>query len=294
MASQDKKFSIIVPTFRRPAQLSDCLDSMTALEYPADEFEVIVVDDGSEPRPRDVVSSYKEQIDVRLIEQQHSGPAAARNRGAQEARGIYLAFTDDDCRPSPDWLQKIENIFEAHPKCVIAGRAVNLLNENPYSEASQILCDYLHSYYNGDNAAFLTSNNMAVPGELFRDMAGFDTSFPLAAGEDREFCDRAVHLGYETLYSNDVIVRHAHRLTFRKFMTQHYNYGKGAHRFHRLRSVRYGEEFKLESLSFYTKLMAYPWKISSRRKFHIACLLFASQIANASGFFREKLKRTTV
>jgi GT2 family glycosyltransferase len=293
MASQDKQFSIIVPTFRRPAQLSECLDSMTALLYPADEFEVIVVDDDSEPRPRDVVSSYKEKIDVRLIEQQHSGPAAARNRGAQEARGAYLAFTDDDCKPSPDWLQKIEKIFEAHPKCVIAGRAVNLLQENLYSEASQIVCDYLHSYYNRDKATFLTSNNMAVTGELFTEIGGFDTSFPLAAGEDREFCDRAVHLGYETLYSNDVIVHHAHRLTFRKFMTQHYNYGKGAHRYHSLRNVRYGEEFKLEPLSFYTDLMAYPWKTSTKRKLYIASLLFVSQIANAAGFFMEKLKRTT-
>jgi len=290
MASQDKKFSIIVPTYRRPAQLSECLGSMTTLQYPKEDFEVIVVDDGSEPRPRDIVASYKEKMDVRLIEQRHSGPAAARNRGAREARGMYLAFTDDDCKPSPDWLQKIENILDAHPKCVIAGRAVNLLNKNLYSEASQILCDYLHSYYNRDNATFLTSNNIALPNELFTEMGGFDTSFPLAAGEDREFCDRAVHLGYETLYSKDVIVHHAHRLTSRKFVTQHYNYGRGAHRFHRLRYINYGEEYKLEPLPFYTDLMAYPWKTSSKRKFHIACLLFVSQIANAAGYFREKFK----
>lgn len=290
MASRYINFSIIIPTYGRPGQLSECLDSLTRLEYPAEKFEVIVVDDGTVPRPRDLIASYRESVDVVLIEQQHAGPATARNRGAQEARGKYLAFTDDDCSPAPDWLRKIDDIFEAQPECVIAGRAVNVLNENPYSEASQALCDYLHSYYNRDKAKFLTSNNMAVPRELFMEIGAFDTSFPLAAAEDRELCDRAVHFGYDTVFARDVIVYHAHRLSLPKFVVQHYNYGIGAHRFHKIRSVRTGEGIRFEPPSFYIDLIAYPWKTPRRRKFQLACLLLVSQAANAAGYIREMIK----
>ena len=88
--------SIVIPTYGRPDQLAACLDSLEALDYPRDRFEVIVVDDGS-PQP---LPPYGGALRVTLVRQAHAGPAAARNTGAAASRGRWLAFTDDDCRPA--------------------------------------------------------------------------------------------------------------------------------------------------------------------------------------------------
>ena len=77
---------------------------MTRLGYPQDRFEVIVVDDGSEPPMDSVVSFFRDRLELVLLSQANSGPAAARNTGAAQAKGKFLAFTDDDCTPAPDWL----------------------------------------------------------------------------------------------------------------------------------------------------------------------------------------------
>src|SRR5258705_2165999 len=94
--------SIVVPTFARPAQLRRCLEGIARLEAGTSSFEVIVVDDGG-PEPLDtLVASSADGLDIRLIRQPRGGPAAARNAGAALARGVFLAFIDDDCTPAPD------------------------------------------------------------------------------------------------------------------------------------------------------------------------------------------------
>src|SRR5713226_6572342 len=105
MEQQRPFFSIIVPTYNHPKQLAACLQSLARLEYPRDRFEVIVVDDGGAAALEAVVAPFKNQIDVMLLRQSHSGPAAARNTGAARAKGEFLAFTGADCTPATNWLQ---------------------------------------------------------------------------------------------------------------------------------------------------------------------------------------------
>src|SRR5688572_17617375 len=106
-------FSIIIPTRNRSGHLAACLKSLARLDYPCDRFEVIVVDDGSETPVDGVVAAIRERIDVSLATQAHAGPATARNRGAAGAKGEFLAFTDDDCAPASDWLQRLAARFAA-------------------------------------------------------------------------------------------------------------------------------------------------------------------------------------
>ena len=94
-------FTIVVPTFNRPRQLTACLDALTKLEYPRERWEVIVVDDASPEPPRNVIAAYCNRLRVSLLIQSHSGPACARNRGVEQASGELIAFTDDDCAPTP-------------------------------------------------------------------------------------------------------------------------------------------------------------------------------------------------
>ena len=88
--------SIIIPHYNLPRELLErCIASITQLEMATDDYEIIVVDDGSHTPPLWVETSYPE-TNIRLITATHGGPGAARNRGIDEARGTYIEFVDAD------------------------------------------------------------------------------------------------------------------------------------------------------------------------------------------------------
>ena len=296
MGQQQFFFSIIIPTYARPERLATCLQSLALLDYPRDRFEVIVVDDGSEMPIEPVVAPFRDQLALTLIKQPNAGPATARNTGAARARGKFLVFTDDDCAPALDWLKTLAARFATAPDCVIGGQTLNALPNNLYSTASQVLIDYLYKYYNDspNQSSFFASNNLALPADRFHALGGFDTTFPLAAAEDREFCDRWLHHGYEMSYAPEVRVYHAHKLTLPTFWRQHFNYGRGAFCFHQVRSRRDLGRIKVEPVSFYFNLLTYPFLQASRpQALLLAALFLVSQVANVTGFFWERVNQTT-
>lgn len=263
---------------------------MARLDYPRDRFEVIVVDDGSEAPPEAVVASFRDRLDVVLLTQPHAGPATARNAGAAKARGQFLAFTDDDCEPARDWLRALANRFGVAQHRAIGGRTRNALPHNRYASASQLIVEYLHTYYNADPARprFFTSNNLALPKDRFREIGGFATTFPLAAAEDREFCERWLQHGYPMAWAPEALVSHVHALTFRTFWRQHFQYGRGAFRFHRLRVEHGARRLGLEPPSFYLHLLRHPFSQARRpRALVLAMLLTVSQAAIAAGWLWE-------
>jgi GT2 family glycosyltransferase len=285
---------MIVPTYNRPAQLMSCLESMRRLEYSREDFEVIVVDDGGQTLSEETVTRFSPQLNISLITQEHRGPAMARNRGATHAKGSFLAFTDDDCTLAPDWLSALGTRFDQTPDRMIGGRTFNMVSGNLYSEVSSLLIEYLYSYYNKDpgQARFFTSNNFALPADQFRTISGFNPSFQRAAGEDREFCERWLRHGYQMTYAPEVKVYHHHTLTLSAFWRQHFNYGQGAFRFHKIRRQGRSGRFRIEPLSFYSNMLGHPF--SSKRKesaFLFSALLFITQIANAAGFLWEWVKQ---
>ncbi|MGF1591242.1 MAG: glycosyltransferase [Pleurocapsa sp.] len=288
--SQKPFFSIVIPTYNRPQRLANCLKAIASLNYPRDCWEVIVVDDGSKTPLDYVVESFKLKINLQLLRQENAGPAAARNRGATVARGEFLAFTDDDCQPNVDWLTRFAASFANAPQAMLGGKTINALANNPFSTASQKLIDYLYEYYNpakGKNA-FFASNNIAMPTANFRALNGFDVSFPLAAAEDRDFCDRWNQV-YPMVYVPEAQVNHYHNLDLASFCQQHFGYGRGAFCFHQIRSQRAAQEIQVEPLSFYLDLLSYPFSQTSQQpKILISVLFFLSQVANVAGFFWER------
>jgi len=288
------EFSIVIPTYNRTERLQLCLQSIAQLDYPRRHFEVIVVDDGSRIPIKPITDQFADPLAIRLIKQKNAGPASARNTGAAEARGNYLVFTDDDCQPDANWLQAVATARNECPQALIGGHTVNALSQNLYSTASQLLIDYLYDYYNQDqrNSIFFASNNFAMPRQLFHKVGGFETHFPLAAGEDREFCDRWRHHGFTMYYSPAMEVYHAHTLTLGSFWRQHFNYGRGAFCFHQIRAKREENSIQVEPLSFYINLLTYPFaKLSSQPKLLISGLFFLSQVANVMGFAWERTKQ---
>jgi glycosyltransferase involved in cell wall biosynthesis len=287
------QISVVVATHDRPDQLRRCLESLARQNLPRENYEVVVVDDGSPQPPAEIVAAAADRLQIALITQRQAGPGPARNAGVQRARAPWVAFTDDDCEPDRDWLAAMLARLNACGSCVVGGRSVNGLAGNVYSSASQLLINYLYDYFNRDpeHAVFFTSNNMAVPAAPFIESGGFVISRPILAGEDREFCDRWRAQGRKLVYAPEAVVFHSHALTFRQLLRQHYNYGRGAYTFHQLRASRNAGRIRLEPLGFYAGLVARPFKDGEPRPWRLAALFGVIQTANAAGFFFEVARR---
>jgi GT2 family glycosyltransferase len=209
---------------------------------------------------------------------------------------VFLAFTDDDCTPQPDWLQALAARFSQAKDIAVGGRTINALPSDPYATASQLIVDIVYAYYNAtpDRARFVASNNLAVGRDLYHAVGSFDSSFPLAS-EDRDFCDRWLYHGHRLTYAPEVVVGHARPMSLRAFCRQHFNYGRGAFRFERARSRR-GSGGLVKELGFYRKLPGLVSRsfsqIRGRKAVLPGALLVVWQVANAAGFFWEWASQT--
>lgn len=289
----DIVFSVVIPTYNRLEQLVACLSAIAEQTYPSEGFEVIVVDDGGSVQIDSMLRAFRNRLNIQILRQINSGPATARNRGAASASGKYVVFTDDDCRPDVAWLESFYGKCQQVPIGLFGGRTINARSDNNFSEASQHLIAYLYEYFGSDGGRtpFFASNNMAVPVDVFHQIGGFDTSFPFAAGEDREFCDRWHAEELPSEYVREAIVYHEHDMNFREFARQHFTYGRGAYHFHQARRRRTGGSFTAEPTAFYGGLIRYPLTVSkSTRRWLQSGLLLFSQFANAGGFFWERLR----
>jgi GT2 family glycosyltransferase len=290
MTNRDPVFSVIVPTYGRPDALRACVQALTALDYPRDGFEVIVVDDGGNVPLEPVLEPIAKQLRMKVVRQPNAGPAAARNFGALHATGDILAFTDDDCAPAPDWLRAFASAYAPTKAALLGGRTVNALRNNPYAGTSQLIIDVVYAHYNRDvsNAQFFASNNMAVPTELFRRVNGFDPGF--RTSEDRELCDRWQSKGYSLRYVPEAVIFHAHPLALRSFWNQHAGYGRGAWLYHTARAQRGAGPFRPD-WTFYRALFRAPLsKAFARDIVQGYWLLMVAQIANASGCVEQAMK----
>jgi len=295
MRARNPKFSVVVATRARLPQLQACLHSIANLRYPREQFEVVVVNDGSPPLPEGALRAFRDRLDVRCIDQLWAGPAAARNNGASHARGELIAFTDDDCTVAPDWLTVFEQALREQPEALVGGSPRNAVEADIFASASQLLVDYLYEYYHSRTDSrgprFFSSNNMCARADLLRQLGPFDTSFRLPAGEDRDLCDRWTFAGRPLRYCPQAIVHHWHRMSLRPFTRQHLNYGRGAMVFHAARARRQNSRLRIEPLRFYAGLVTYPLsKVGGIRGALLVALLGWSQVMNAVGYFLEKAK----
>ena len=284
-------FSVIVPTFRRPAALARCLEALASQTFSRGRFEVIVADDGSGAPPRDVVARFDAVLDVTLVEAAHGGPAAARNAAAAHARGGFLALTDDDCAPDPGWLEALAHTLSRHPDALVGGRVENALVDNVMASASQLLISYLYEYFARVRSPqrFFTTNNVACSAGVFEELGGFDVESLADTAEDRDLCDRWSRSGRPLVYDATAVVRHYNPFTLGAFLRCHFNYGQGAVHFHRARARRDASRVRLEPLGFYVGMLAYPLRHERPGRAPVCAALIAlSQISYAAGYALER------
>jgi GT2 family glycosyltransferase len=262
------------------------------LEPPSGGHEVIVVDDASADPLDGAVAPFAGRLALTLIRAPKGGPAAARNLGAAHARGEYLAFTDDDCEPSENWLQALDRCFQQEPEGLVGGRTANAVTRNLYSEASQCLLDFLYGWQeskSGCGPRFFASNNLAVSRFRFESLGGFSPAYPFAAAEDRDFCARWIERGWELVYAPAAQVLHFHALSPFGFLLQHFTYGRGARTFHTARAARGAGSRVREPWRFYAGMIRHAMRKGAEfpHALILAMLILVSQLANAAGYFLE-------
>jgi GT2 family glycosyltransferase len=287
--------SVVITTHNRPAQLGSCLAALARSIYPRDAFEVVVVDDGGRERLDGIIAAVRDRLTISFAAQANAGPASGRNHGARLARHPYLAFTDDDCEPEPDWLPALARRCERSSDALVGGRTVNGLPHNSYSCASQFIVDMVYAFYNTDpaDARFFAANNLAVRADLFRDCGGFDERFRVS--EDRELCDRWRLQGRPLVYEPAAIVVHRHPLSIASFWRQHFQYGRGAAQFHAVCAARHSGRLR-DHLGFHANLPRWWRRVTatgehSGRPARIIARLALWQLANTSGYVSERLRR---
>ena len=285
--------SVIIPAYERPEALRRCLMALEAQQLAQDLFEVIVVDDGSAACLADELQDRTGIRNLTFLRQPNAGPATARNRGAAAARAPLLAFTDDDCLPRPDWLAALLTAASAAPDCLLGGITLNALPEDVFAEASQDIVDHVQAYHQRRHGTpvLLTSNNLSIAKDAFVASGGFDPSFPMAAGEDRDFCERWLRRGKPLRLVPDAVVDHAHAMSLRRFWRQQCNYGKGGH--HAARTARRSgaAPLRVEPLGFLGGLMLHSLRTKAKGQVLRRCALMAlSQVAVATGYAQDRFR----
>jgi len=212
--------SIIIPTFNGAGRIRKCIDALLP-QTAAINAEILVVDDGSSDNTGDVVSSYS---GLRLISQANAGPAAARNRGALEAKGTIILFTDDDCVPTSDWLAAMTKPFE-DPDVVGVKGAYRTRQKSLVARFVQ--ADYEDRYrlmVTLPEIDFVDTYAAAFRRDRFLEMNGYDTSFPVACAEDIELSYRMSERGWKMKFVPTAIVFHTHPDTFWRYMKKKYKF----------------------------------------------------------------------
>jgi glycosyltransferase involved in cell wall biosynthesis len=214
--------SVIIPAYNAENTIDACLNALEKQTITFERIEIIVVDDNSTDA---TVCKVKQHKDIKLLSQEHKGPAAARNLGADRARGKILIFTDADCVPSSNWAEQmikpfqdsevvgVKGVYLSQQKSFIA-RFVQLEYEDKYDQmACETRIDFIDTY----SAAYCRN--------IFLKEGGFDTTFPTACVEDQEFSFRLAAKGYKMVFARDAQVYHIHANTLEKYWRKKFKIG---------------------------------------------------------------------
>lgn len=192
--------SVVVPTHSRETRLAFVLEALAEQTLARERFEVIVV--RSPGGPDGPLTEAPPDLDVKFLRSEIRGPAAQRNLGWRNARGRLIAFTDDDCRPTADWLERML-AAEAGPDTFLQGRT------GPDPDEGHLLQGFARTMEVDRFDAWAPTCNIVYPRAVLERIDGFDESFPDAWGEDTDMAQRAIEAGAEQHYIEEAVVHHA-------------------------------------------------------------------------------------
>lgn len=221
--------SVIVPTFNDRDCLQRCLQALSYQSYPPDSYEIVVVDNSPSPNPR-LPPLMAEFPTIVLAYEPRRGSYAARNHGLHLAQGSVIAFTDDDCVPALDWLEKGVDWLIRHPDCGLVAGRIRTFARNPDAPTAAELYDSRHFL---QQKTYVARYHFGATANLFTFKSRFDSvglfNSDLYSGGDREWGERVFAAGYPLLYANDVVIDHPARHSLRELCTKTLRVTIGTH-----------------------------------------------------------------
>ncbi len=226
------KYSIIVPVYNRPDEVEELLQSLTEQELK--DFEVVIVEDGSQKPCKDVCDKFADILDLHYYAKENGGPGQARNYGAERAHGEWLIILDSDVVLPKGYLKAVDTALSmengtlhstlaafggpdaSHPSFTPVQKAIS------YSMTSFFTTGGIRGGKKKLDKFYPRSFNMGIRRDVYLQLGGFSK---MRFGEDIDFSYRIVEAGYNPQLFPDAWVWHKRRTDFRKFFRQVYNSG---------------------------------------------------------------------
>jgi len=222
-----RKFSVIIPVFNRPDEIDELLGSLVNQTYK--EFEVLVIDDGSDQRSESITGSYKDKLNLRYFYKENSGQGFTRNFGYERAEGDYFVVFDSDCIIPPRYLEVVNYSLDVdyldayggpdrdHQDFTMVQKAINYAMTSIYTTGGTRGSKKHIGHYHP------RSFNMGISKEVFEKTNGYILP---KMGEDIEFSIRIIKNGFKTGLIKDAFVYHKRRANFIQFFKQLHFFGR--------------------------------------------------------------------
>lgn len=222
--SETLRISVVVPFYNTQRYVEECIQALLAQTYPSSHYDVIMVDNNSTDGSSAIVRKYPR---IKLLSEPKQGAYAARNRGVAAARGEVIAFTDPDCVPARDWLERLDTaMLEPGTQIVIGSHefarhspVLRLLEDYENEKKDYIFNSTIKGVYYG------YANNMAVRKTLFGEFGRF---VEIPRGADVVFVRRCVdrYSCDAVRYRRSARVRHLEIDCGRSYFQKVFTYGK--------------------------------------------------------------------
>ena len=219
-------FSLIVPVLNRPDEVHELLESLT--KQHCKDFEVIIVEDGSQVPCQEIVQAYQNRLDIHYYNKPNSGPGQSRNYGAERATGEYLIVLDSDCIIPEGYLNAVKAELDAAPADAFGGpdRAhdsfTDIQKAINYAMTSFFTTGGIRGGKKKLDKFYPRSFNMGIRADVYRALGGFSK---MRFGEDIDFSIRIFKGGYKCRLFPEAWVWHKRRTDLRKFFKQVHNSG---------------------------------------------------------------------
>jgi GT2 family glycosyltransferase len=290
------RYSVVIPAYNAGKTLPDTLIALRNQSVFQDDYEVIVVDDGS----TDETATVAQHFGVNCISQPNLGPAAARNQGAREARGEIILFTDADCVPDQDWIRQmtlpfrnertvgVKGVYRTH-QAELAARFAQAEFEDRYDLLQKVAAiDMVDTY----SAAFRK--------EIFINIGLFDESFPFANNEDTEFSYRLCATGYLLEFNPKALVYHWHQDSFAKYLRLKFKRGYWRMVVYRKYPEKVFKDtytpivIKLQTLAAALSLPVTLASVIYPKLLMVAALFYLAIMASSTAFSKKTFKKDPV
>ncbi|MEY8779980.1 glycosyltransferase family 2 protein [Allomuricauda sp. XS_ASV26] len=220
-------FSIIVPVYNRPEEVRELLESLQSQNY-AEDFEVVIVEDGSADSSEQIVNSFRENLQISYYFKENSGPGDSRNYGMERAKGNYFIVLDSDCILPKQYLSEVDKeLKKEFVHCFGGPDAADTSFTTIQKAINYVMTSFLTTggIRGGKKAVGKfqpRSFNMGISREAFEKAGGFGRIHP---GEDPDLTFRIWKAGFDTRLFPDAYVYHKRRIDWNKFYIQVNKFG---------------------------------------------------------------------